>query len=108
MDSGASTGTGIDAVALWAFPTNGAPATLVGLANYGVSRPDIGTLMGDPCFNPSGFSITVTSANLPAAGSYDLVVFGRSTVTNSYSVARVVPRHGAVKTMLQAGRFALS
>ena len=36
----------------------------------------------------SGFP-TVTSATL-AAGTYDVVAFGRSTVTNAFTVARVV------------------
>jgi len=90
VDSGADSGTGIDAVAVWAFPTSGAPPTLVGLANYGSSRTDIGTLFGDTRFTSSGFTFTVTSANLPAAGSYDLIVFGRSTVTGEFTVARVV------------------
>ena len=34
--------------------------------------------------------MTVTSANLPTGGLYDLIVFGRSTVTGSFTVARVV------------------
>ena len=90
VDQGATAGTGIDAIALWAFPTNGAPATLVGLATYGLSRPDIGSLLADSRFTNSGYSMTVNSSNLPAAGSYDLIVFGRSTVTGSFTAARVV------------------
>jgi len=90
VDSGADSGTGIDSVAVWAFPMNGTPATLVGLAGYGSSRPDIGTLFEEARFTNSGFTFTVTSANLPAVGSHDLIVFGRSTVTNAFTVARVV------------------
>ena len=90
VDSGAASGTGIDAVAVWAFPTSGAPATLVGLGAYGSSRPDIAALLGDARFTNAGFTFTMTGANLPTAGGYDLIVFGRSTVTNAFTVARVV------------------
>ncbi len=90
VDEGATTGTGVDLVALWAFPTNGTPATLVGLATYGLVRPDIGSLLGDSRFSNSGFSMTVNSSNLPTAGAYDLIVFGHSTVTNAYTIAKVV------------------
>ena len=93
VDQGATAGTGIDAIAVWAFPANGAPATLVGLGTYGLSRADIGSVLGDTRFNNSGFTFTVTSANLPVAGTYDLIVFGRSTVPNlpsPFIVARVV------------------
>jgi hypothetical protein len=89
VDAGASSGTGIDAVHVWAFPTSGAAATLVGVANYGLSRPDIGALYNNSRFTPSGFTFQVTTSNLPA-GTYDLVVFGHSTVTNGFTVARVV------------------
>jgi hypothetical protein len=36
----------------------------------------------------SGYSLTVGSSSL-AAGVYDLVVFGHSTVTNGYTAAGV-------------------
>ena len=88
VDSGAASGTGIDFIDMWAFTLNGAGIYL-GADTYGTSRPDIGSLFGDSRFTSSGFTFTVTSANL-AAGTYDLVAFGRSTVTNAFTVARVV------------------
>ena len=88
VDSGAASGTGIDFIDMWAFTLNGAGIYL-GAGTYGTSRPDIGSLFGDSRFTSSGFTFTVTSANL-AAGTYDLVAFGRSTVTNAFTVARVV------------------
>ena len=90
VDQGASAGSGIDGMVVWAFPTNGTPATLVGVADYGSSRPDVGTSLGDPGFVNCGFSIRVNSANLPAAGTYDLTMFGRSTVTGDFTATRVV------------------
>ena len=90
VDSGAPTGTGIDAIHVWAFPTNGAPSFLVGAASYGLARPDIGTLFGNSRFTNSGLTFTVTSANVPNPGTYDFYVFGRSTVTGGFTVARIV------------------
>ena len=89
VDSGAPTGTGISTVHVWAFPTNGSPSKFVGVATYGQARPDIGTLYGNSRFNNSGYTFTVNSTNL-AAGTYDVIVFGRSTVTNDFTVSRVV------------------
>ncbi len=88
VDSGATSGTGIDFIDMWAFALNGA-GTYLGPGTYGLSRPDIGSLFGDSRFTPSGFTFTVGSSNL-AAGTYDIVAFGRSTVTNAFTVARVV------------------
>src|SRR4051812_46205432 len=41
LDQSAATGTGIDAVHVWAFPATGSP-TFVGAAAMGDSRPDVG------------------------------------------------------------------
>jgi hypothetical protein len=90
VDQGAPAGTGIDAVHVWAFPTNGGAATFVGIPAYGLSRPDIATDLGHSRFTNSGFSLSVTSANLPATGTYDVTVFGRSTVTGGFTVTRTL------------------
>ena len=80
VDAGSTSGTGVDVVAVWAFPTNGAPAILAGVANYGVSRPDVGAYLGSQ-FTPSGYGMT---AVLPA-GSYTLAICAHSTVNNSWN-----------------------
>ena len=90
VDTVAPTGTGIDAIHVWAFPTSGAARFFVGVATYGNDRPDVGTYLGDSRFNGSGFTLAVTAANLPTPGTYDLIVFGHSTVTGAFTVARVV------------------
>jgi bacillolysin len=89
IDLGTAAGTGIDTIHIWAFPVNGLPAIFVGAAQYGMSRPDIGAAFRDARFNNSGFSLTVSGANL-VPGTYDVVVFGRSTVTAAFTVSRVV------------------
>jgi hypothetical protein len=85
IDRGAASGTGIDAFHIWAFPTDGSAARFVGVGSP-TTRPDISALFG-PQFAESGFLLT--GASLPP-GSYTLAVFGHSTVTNSFSVIRVV------------------
>jgi hypothetical protein len=89
VDTAALTGTGIDGIAVWAYSTGGANPVFVGFGAYGTSRPDIGALFGDARFTPSGYSLTVGASSL-AAGLYDLVVFGHSTVTNGYTAVGVV------------------
>jgi hypothetical protein len=54
VDTVAPTGTGINAIAVWAYPTTGAAPAFVGFATYGASRPDIGTLFGDPASRAPG------------------------------------------------------
>jgi glucose/arabinose dehydrogenase len=88
VDLAAASGSGISAIHVWAFPTSGASSSFVGAANVGVSRPDVGAVYGSQ-FTPSGYQLTVTPSLL-AAGTYDLYVFGQSTVTGTFSVARIV------------------
>jgi uncharacterized delta-60 repeat protein len=87
VDTAAPTGTGIDAVAVWAYPVGGTPM-FVGFGTYGASRPDIGALFGNARFTPSGYSLTVGISSL-APGVYDLVVFGHSSVTNGFTAAGI-------------------
>ena len=88
IDLGAPSGTGVDAVHVYAFPTNGAPSIFVGVAAYGYARADVGGAYGSR-FTNSGFNIG--AGNVPA-GVYDLVVYAHSSVTgtfNNWRVARV-------------------
>ena len=89
VDLGATSGTGVDTVHVWAYPESGAPV-FVGAATLGGSRPDVGAAFGSSQFNASGFSFQGT---LPP-GRYNLVVFPRSTVTglwnNSFLVSVLV------------------
>lgn len=86
LDKGAASGTGIDAVMAWAYPSGGGGAIVAGVATLGISRPDVGALFGSQ-FTPSGYSIPVTT--LPG-GSYTIAVYSHSTVANSWSAAPVV------------------
>jgi hypothetical protein len=89
VDLGAADGAGIDAIHVWAFPVGGGQS-FVGVATYGLPRPDVGAYVGSGQFDLSGYSITIDSSNLPAAGVYDFYVFAHSTVTGTFPIARIV------------------
>jgi hypothetical protein len=87
-DLRATTSSGVDRVDVWAYPNPGsglAPAFL-GTAAYGWSRPDVGSIFGAR-FTQSGYYLG--GLTLPA-GTYDIAVFARSTVTGGYDRQRVV------------------
>jgi hypothetical protein len=86
IDRGATAGTGVDAVQVWAFPDNGSAPQFLGACAYGGYRPDVGSVFGSQ-FSNSGFSLTV--ADLPA-GSYQLAVYAHSAVAGTFNNARVV------------------
>lgn len=90
IDTGSWTGTGMDAVHVWAFPIDGGPQVFLGAATYGLERPDVANVFPKYRYVNSGYSLAVTSTNLPAPGTYDFYAFGHSTVTGDFSIVRVV------------------
>jgi hypothetical protein len=86
VDLGASTGTGVAAVNVWAFPTNGNAPMYLSQASYGAPRSDIGSIFGSQ-FTNSGYSVFISG--LPP-GSYDIVVYAYSSVTLSFNQYRGV------------------
>ena len=85
VDRSAASGSGMDAFHVWAFPIDGSAPVWVGQASA-AARPDVASLFG-PQFTNAGF--VLNSATLPP-GTYDLAVFGHSTVTQSFSTWRLV------------------
>jgi subtilisin len=87
LDRGATAGTtGIDAVHVYAFPAAGAPPLFLGVASYGIARPDVGDAFG-PQFTSSGWGITVE--DLPA-GPYLVAAYGHDQLTNTFSVVQSI------------------
>jgi len=86
LDLAATTGSGVDAVHVWAYPLSGAAPTFLGAASYGDVRPDIGGLFGDQ-FAPASYYLPVSHL---APGEYDLVVYPHSAVIGDFQGARVV------------------
>jgi hypothetical protein len=87
IDRDAASGPGVDAIHVWAFPSNGGSPMFVGAAGYGGPRSDVGQAFGAQ-FTNSAFDL---AANDLPAGSYQLVVFARSTVTGTFNQAVSVP-----------------
>jgi DNA-binding beta-propeller fold protein YncE len=89
IDVDAPSGTGIDAIHVWAWPTSGAAPRFLGVATPGIARPDIASLFGSQ-FNAAGFSLVVT--DLPA-GDYTLVAYAHSTTTGQFDQAHAIVFH---------------
>jgi subtilisin len=88
VDRAAGSGTGIDTIHVWAYrnPGSGEAPVFVGVPAYGQSRPDIASQFGAQFAN-SGFSLQIST--LPA-GRYLLAVYGRSSVSKTFSVVDTV------------------
>jgi N-acetylneuraminic acid mutarotase len=94
LDAGAPTGTGVDAVALYVFPNDGAaPGVYIGQGSYGWTRADVGTVFGTR-FTKSGYHFTITGLG---PGHYLVAVIAHSTVTACYSIVDTV--HVTVSAM---------
>jgi N-acetylneuraminic acid mutarotase len=88
LDAGAPTGTGVDTVQFYVFPNDGAsPGVFMGTGTYGLSRPDVAAVFGDARFTNTGFHFSITGLG---PGAYVLGVYGRSTVTGTFSVVKTI------------------
>jgi hypothetical protein len=85
FDRRATSSAGIDVLHAWAYPVGGTIPVFVGAASTGVSRPDVAAAFGAQ-YSHAGFSFV---GNL-APGSYDLVIFTHSTISNNFENARVI------------------
>lgn len=83
FDSDAVSGSGVDGVAVYAYRNfgSGEPGVFLGMATYGMARPDVARAFGDR-FTASGFQLTTPEL---AAGSYRIYTFAHSVQTNAYS-----------------------
>jgi hypothetical protein len=87
FDPNAASGSGVDAVHVWAYPNpgSGAAPRFVGAATVGGSRGDVAAAFGAAGAS-SGYGL---SATLPA-GVYDLAVHAHSTATGTFNNVQVV------------------
>ena len=86
LDRAAASGTGVDAIHVWAYPVSGAPPFMLGVATYGTPRSDLGSIFGSQ-FTNCGYNLTVTSL---AKGTYDIVVWAHSSVSGTFDLNKVV------------------
>jgi N-acetylneuraminic acid mutarotase len=87
VDLDSTSGPGVDAVHVWAYPTSGAPI-FVNIGTLNFARGDVGAIFGTR-FTNCGYNVAITSANLPA-GTYLLAVYAHSTVTGTFNQVRTV------------------
>ena len=80
VDTGATSGTGIDAVDISATPSAGGSPIFLGTATLGGSRSDVALALGSSQFTSSGFSLTVA---LPP-GQYTISATPHSSVTAAF------------------------
>ncbi len=81
VDRSATAGTGVDAVAIWAFPAGNKEGRLLGLAEYGGARPDLAPVLGERFVN-SRYHMTISG--LPA-GQWTLFVFPHLVATKDWA-----------------------
>jgi hypothetical protein len=86
-DTVSTSGSGVDAVHVWAYPAAGGAPVFVGAATYGIDRPDVGAALGSARYNKSGYTLRVNNL---APGAYRLVVFAHNTITGTFADAREV------------------
>ena len=81
IDQSAPSGSGVDTVHVWAFPSGGGSPSFVGAASYGAMRPDVASLFG-ASFSNSGWSLPIRGL---APGTYTLQAYAHSTVTGTFN-----------------------
>jgi hypothetical protein len=86
VDLAAPSGTGVDAVDVWAYPATGAAPRYLGRASIGGTRTDVAAAFGPKALQ-SGYGLNAFGLT---AGVYDVVVFMHSTVTGTFNNAQVV------------------
>ena len=88
LDAANDEGPGIDAVHVWAYPNPGSSAApiFMGVAGYGIARPDVAAYFGARFVN-SGFALA-----LPALepNRYRLVVFARRAGAPGFDIVQYV------------------
>jgi hypothetical protein len=86
LDLGAATGSGVDAVHVWAHPATGGTPRFLGSATMGGLRPEVAAVHG-PQFAAAGFELTAPP--LPA-GVYDIAVHGLRPASGMFDMSSAV------------------
>ena len=87
IDLRSTSGPGIDVVHVWAYPTSGGSPIFVGAPTYAIARADVAAAFGNSRFTNCGYAMTVNSLG---PGTYDLVVWARSTASSTFAINLVV------------------
>jgi hypothetical protein len=87
IENGASSGTGVDGVYLWAYPASGGSGTPLGWAEYGGTRPDVADRYGTRFLN-SGYSLKTGIVN--SSGSYTIIAYVHDTLAGGFHQQQAV------------------
>lgn len=87
VDTASTTGTGIDAIHVYAYPNpgSGAAPIFLGLASYGGARPDVAASLGASRYTNSGYTLPVVGLT---PGVWQLSVYAHSKDANEFSIVR--------------------
>ena len=86
LDLTSTSGSGIGAVHVWAYPTGGTPPIFLGEAALGGARADVAAVYGSQ-FSDSSYTLAVQSL---APGAYDVVVYVRRRSSETFDGAQVL------------------
>ena len=86
VDAASRSGSGIDVVHVYAYPASGSAPIFLGAASTTYARPDIAAIFGT-AFLDAGYGLLVRGL---APGVYTIVVYGHSTVSGTFVIAKTV------------------
>ena len=92
IEATSQSGTGVDALHVYAYPTpgRGAPPIFLGFARLGAARPDVAAAYGAR-YGDSGYELIVDRAALGLVpGVYNIAVHAHSTVSGTFTSVAVV------------------
>jgi hypothetical protein len=81
IDLDSTSGPGVDAIHVWAFPRDGGAPIFLGVSPYGGARPDVGAAFGTR-FTQSSYQLVVDGL---VPGAYTVVVYAHSAITGSFN-----------------------
>jgi len=86
IDRDAGSGSGVDAVHVWAYPAAGGAPIFLGSATLGGQRTDVANAFGAR-FSNAGYNLMAPAV---PAGTYDIVVYPHSAVSGAFTGAKLV------------------
>lgn len=107
VDKASTTGTGVDAIHVYAYPNpgSGAAPLFLGLASYGGSRPDVAASLGATRYTNSGYTLPVVGLT---PGVWQLSVYAHSSVANDFTIVKStrITVYGPTNAPAPAGEMA--
>jgi hypothetical protein len=97
LDAGAASGTGVNRVDIWAFPTGGGSPSYLGSPTYGTARPDVAAAFGSTRFTNSGYGGAIRSLT---PGQYTFRTYAFSTVAGQFNNAAEVVATATANPMM--------